>query len=180
MTDVNEFVDNFLAHEYDPVKAREYYLRTRQLKGRKKASAKPINPRSKVGYNGKPLKKLGTRMEEDETPDVSPSGAKLKDYNGKGLGRATYADGSVYDAAKGWTTKYKANIANIDKTDKANTPVKRRIGAAEQKLIRAKSLAMKVKDPKRKAVLLQRLSATERKLKAVSARNKTPRRGLQE
>lgn len=38
MFDVHEFVDDFLAHEgtrvYDPVKAREYYLRTRELKGR--------------------------------------------------------------------------------------------------------------------------------------------------
>lgn len=38
MDDVNAFVQDFLAHEgtqlYDPVKAREYYLRTRELKGR--------------------------------------------------------------------------------------------------------------------------------------------------
>ncbi len=31
---VEEFIDDFLQHEYDPVKAREYYLRTRKLKGR--------------------------------------------------------------------------------------------------------------------------------------------------
>ena len=30
-----------LLHEYDPVKAREYYLRTRKLKGRKKGSEDP-------------------------------------------------------------------------------------------------------------------------------------------
>lgn len=30
---------NFLAHQYDPVAAREYYLRTRKLKGRKKGVA---------------------------------------------------------------------------------------------------------------------------------------------
>lgn len=39
MTRAQEFLDNFLAHAYDPVKAREYYLRTRQLKGRKKGLA---------------------------------------------------------------------------------------------------------------------------------------------
>ncbi|QJD49597.1 hypothetical protein HWD32_gp19 [Gordonia phage Secretariat] len=33
---------NELFHEYDPVKAREYYLRTRELKGRKPAAAKPV------------------------------------------------------------------------------------------------------------------------------------------
>ncbi|QFP94903.1 hypothetical protein SEA_OHMYWARD_21 [Gordonia phage OhMyWard] len=30
-----------LFHEYDPIKAREYYLRTRQLKGRKPGAGKP-------------------------------------------------------------------------------------------------------------------------------------------
>lgn len=40
---VGAYVDNFihdLIHEYDPVKAREYYLRTRQLKGRGPAATK--------------------------------------------------------------------------------------------------------------------------------------------
>jgi chromosome segregation ATPase len=31
-----------LSHAYDPVKAREYYLKTRQLKGRLKGSPKPV------------------------------------------------------------------------------------------------------------------------------------------
>ena len=38
MPDVHEYIENFLAHSgdrvYDPAKAREYYLRTRELKGR--------------------------------------------------------------------------------------------------------------------------------------------------
>lgn len=196
MTDTTEFIEDFLQHEYDPVKAHEYYMRTRKLKGRASATekagakayeqhqtadaqkklnadikGKPVvlsktrrigaaeqklirarslamrvkdpqvkadmlarvrtaeaklrkvkgtidlidpkkataakdatkdHPKSKVQYNGKPLRKLGTRMEEDETPEVSPGGAKLKDYDGKGLGKATYSDGSVYDAKTGW------------------------------------------------------------------------------
>ncbi len=44
MRDVNTFLEDYLQHaEYDPVKAREYYLRTRKLKGRKAES--PVNPR---------------------------------------------------------------------------------------------------------------------------------------
>lgn len=35
MTHVDDFIEDFLEHKYDPVKAREYYLRTRKLKGRK-------------------------------------------------------------------------------------------------------------------------------------------------
>lgn len=37
-----------LHSEYDPVKAREYYLRTRQLKGRKPAASKPL-PTGRLG-----------------------------------------------------------------------------------------------------------------------------------
>ena len=37
---VDDFIHDII-HEYDPVKAREYYLRTRQLKGRSPAAAKP-------------------------------------------------------------------------------------------------------------------------------------------
>ncbi len=104
MTDVGEFVENFLQHEYDPVKAREYYLRTRELKGRQKKASDVVV--SKLA----PVKAL---------PGVK---------------------------------KVKIN------------PL-RRISASEQKLIRAKSLANKVKDPKAKASLLKRLSETEKKLK---------------
>lgn len=35
------FHSAWLSHEYDPVKAREYYLRTRELKGRAEASGDP-------------------------------------------------------------------------------------------------------------------------------------------
>jgi len=37
---------NKLLHEYDPVAAREYYLRTRELKGRKKGLAKQVSDRT--------------------------------------------------------------------------------------------------------------------------------------
>lgn len=37
-----EFIKGFLSHEYDPAKRREYYLRTRQLKGRHHGQATVI------------------------------------------------------------------------------------------------------------------------------------------
>lgn len=46
---------------YDPVKAHEYYLKTRELKGRKKGSAAP--PPSKV-----PVKGLGTKPKKPTNP----------------------------------------------------------------------------------------------------------------
>lgn len=50
MKNESEFVEDFLAHYasqyYDPVKAREYYLRTRKLKGRSGASPMDSSGRS--------------------------------------------------------------------------------------------------------------------------------------
>lgn len=41
------FIDTFLIHAYDPVAAREYYLRTRELKGRAPgAGAEPVSVRN--------------------------------------------------------------------------------------------------------------------------------------
>lgn len=40
---------NELFHEYDPVKAREYYLRTRELKGRKPAASRPVGDKRSTG-----------------------------------------------------------------------------------------------------------------------------------
>lgn len=157
MPDVGDFIDDFLQHEYDPAKAREYYLRTRKLKGRKNKRLH-ADHRSKIGYNGKPLKPRGQRIEEDETPETSPSGAKLVKYDGKGLGKATYSDGRVYDAVKGWTRR------------KSTASSGSRIKAAEQKLARATALANKVKDPKAKAAFLRRLSGTKTKIVKAKAR----------
>lgn len=43
---VNEVIENALAHAYDPIKAHEYYMKTRKLKGRKKgAKVIPISSR---------------------------------------------------------------------------------------------------------------------------------------
>lgn len=119
MTNVIEFVDNFLEHEYDPVKARQYYLRTRKLKGR---------------------------------------AGVAKDANAK-----AYETG-VVDAAQ------KQLSSDLKKNPKVKTNTKRRIDAAEQKLIRAKSLAQRVKDPVVRADMFAQIAATEKKLKSVKTK----------
>lgn len=98
--DVDEFLGDILQHEYDPVKAREYYLRTRKLKGRER----------KI-------------LQEDEIPATSKTGAKLVDFDGGNGGRATYEDGTTFDG-NGWNSDQKAKgrsepdtaerFANID------------------------------------------------------------------
>lgn len=261
MTEVDTFVEDFLSHRYDPVKAHEYYLLNRKLKGRKAADAdfekmnkndaqKTLNadlkkspkvkptrridaaeqkliraralasriqdpavkarvlarvvaaehklmklqgkhgvtpkaktsakatkapvktsakskteespakkavsrahPQSKVAFSGKSVKlKPGQRMEEDETPVTSPRGAKLVDYDGKGLGTAKYADGSVYTSS-GWAG--------------TNASRSRRASEAESRLIRNRTRANKIKDPKKKAAALAKLRASEAKLRKI-------------
>lgn len=61
MTELAEdFISNFLSHkEYDPEKAHEYYMRTRELKGRKPPAAKVPSYTSKHHQMDAALRKLG-------------------------------------------------------------------------------------------------------------------------
>jgi hypothetical protein len=47
-----EFQIEQLMHRYDPIKAHEYYIKTRKLKGRKSASDKPSSTNTGVGKFG--------------------------------------------------------------------------------------------------------------------------------
>ena len=58
-----------MAHAYDPVKAHEYYLRTRELKGRKKGTAKPEVAKKKAAWEGF-LKSLPLAQEGMPLPQV--------------------------------------------------------------------------------------------------------------
>lgn len=91
MTDTADFIESFLEHKYDSEKAHEYYMRTRQLKGR-------------------------PRVEEDEVPTHSPSGAQLVDYDGTGPGRALYSDGSTYDG-RGWNADRVSRGGSIERDE---------------------------------------------------------------
>lgn len=151
MTAADKVIEDFvLKHAYDPVYAREYYLRTRKLKGENKASGKE-HPQSKVSYSGKPVVvKPGKRIEEDETPNASPNGAKLVNYDGSGLGTATYEDGSVFTSS-GW------KLGDKGWSDKA------REAALKARLENAKKNAEKVGGEKGKS-LLGKLDALQNKL----------------
>lgn len=155
MTDVDAFIEDFLSHEYDPVKAREYYLRTRKLKGR----GAPGSAVLKVT----PSKPAPKKIMEDEVPEASPSGAKLIDFDGSGSGRAIYSDGTVFDG-NGW--------------DKTTSP-KLRLEVARVKLERAKRQVEAIKDPQFKAERVQRLNQLEKQLvastKLVRSRRRDPR-----
>lgn len=157
MTDVDEFIENFfethgednilehaeIKRRYDPVKARAYYLRTRKLKGRRKAAPK--------------------RVEEDEVPMNSPSGAKLVDYDGKGPGKATYSDGSTFDG-NGWA-KPASKAAGASKATRA-----KRINNAQRKLSQARLRASRIKNARARKLMLSRIAITEKRLKAAKGR----------
>lgn len=58
-----------MAHAYDPVKAHEYYIRTRELKGRKKGQAKPPAAEKKAAWDNF-LKTLPLAQEGMPLPEV--------------------------------------------------------------------------------------------------------------
>lgn len=64
--------DSELLHRrpYDPVKAHEYYMRTRKLKGRPQGSSEIIDPRSRAGSStsGKGPKKSGSELVQPKGP----------------------------------------------------------------------------------------------------------------
>lgn len=67
MTDVGEFIDDILQHDYDPVKAREYYLRTRKLKGRATKKVKQLADKAwetDKEYNAKVNKAAGALVRD--------------------------------------------------------------------------------------------------------------------
>ena len=55
-----------LLHEYDPVKAREYYLRTRKLKGRKKGSQEETKTRSRSAKPASGIKPPAKKLSSAE------------------------------------------------------------------------------------------------------------------
>lgn len=65
-----------LHSEYDPVKAREYYLRTRELKGRKPAAPKPL-PTGRLGStpNTAAPKKSGAQIARQPLLNKKPMNA---------------------------------------------------------------------------------------------------------
>lgn len=66
MTDVD--YEALLSHArvYDPVKAREYYLRTRQLKGRRTGLSTEPAPKSRVSGTNAPARKTKSSRRQEE------------------------------------------------------------------------------------------------------------------
>lgn len=104
---------------YDPAKAREYYLRTRKLKGRKKGQADPTSPQSKklvAKKRATPKERAAARQTViNLTKKLSELNAALKaqmsDAKAKGRKSATKAKTSAKEAAKPPSAADKAGAA---------------------------------------------------------------------
>jgi len=69
-----EFVESFLAHVYDPVKAHAYYERTKKLKGRKGPGFKP-GPKTDAGK--KPSFQTGPTNRQRVNANAANAAAKV-------------------------------------------------------------------------------------------------------
>lgn len=72
VSSLSEFIENVLQHEYDPQKAHEYYLRTRELKGRTPSSTSPtpLATRTGVGTSSSPRRTPLTQTAEQHRQEV--------------------------------------------------------------------------------------------------------------
>lgn len=137
MTDVDEFIDNFLEHAfYDPRKAHEYYMRTRKLVGQNAKSAKKAVGKAYVDSVNRVAFGKGGRQElEKLTRDVQASTSDLLNQARK-LNQGT----------------------SIGTTNRAQ-----RIELQREKLDRARTMAKNLHPSKRNAIE-KKLDAIDRKL----------------
>lgn len=71
MKRVDEFLQHHLEHEYDPAKRREYYLRNRKLKGRKRGLVEAPAGGRPAGRPQPPRKAAATKTAEIEARKVA-------------------------------------------------------------------------------------------------------------
>jgi DNA repair exonuclease SbcCD ATPase subunit len=89
MKDPNEFQLNQLAHAYDSAYARQYYLRTRQLKGRKRGQAEPARSTQKRGTpsrdprSGKSVERIHREATAKQKQELGAQISRLQDKLGK-------------------------------------------------------------------------------------------------
>jgi hypothetical protein len=133
MKTADELIEGVLLihKDYNPAEAHAYYMRTRQLKGRKKGATPPL-PKGKT-----------KTLQEDEVPMTSPHGAKIVNFSGKNGGEATYTDGSVY-GVNGWNSGKSTPDA--------------RLQAMHKQIASLETWAKSIKDPKARAIQVKRVA----------------------
>lgn len=185
--------ENGFTHAYDPVKAHEYYIRTRQLKGRKKGQAKdPKKPRKAASpkdeaakkaawenfLKGLPLAQEGMPLPEVEKFVQSLRG-KSDDELKAEITKLKAADAkSKHPSPKGGLHAMTVEkiLANRQKSAKAPTSRKRKLSPKEKATQlrnvkkRVSSIRAEIRDLEQK---LKKQEAEERKTAAKAKKGST-------
>ena len=121
---------------YDPVKARAYYLRTRKLKGRKKAAAKDPNqvryrasldkflkslPMAQEGANLKDVEKFVDEMRGKTDAELKAEAARIRKERGDNDG----AQVATINALLANRTRVRSKKADAKRTAQKNTALKK-------------------------------------------------------
>lgn len=136
--------DSALFHgRYDPVKAREYYLRTRQLKGRKSASAPASPGRTAARSTSVPARSSGGKPNRAHTKSRRAELQAQKEALEKRLDHLRDVLRELVEAAKGRSgvkknEKDKAPETSADKADRNKDQKNKKPETAAQKKERAK------------------------------------------
>ena len=185
--------ENGFTHAYDPVKAHEYYIRTRKLKGRKKGKAedpkkqpKPAAPKDQAAkraawenfLKGLPLAQEGKPLPEVEKFVQSLRG-KSDDELKAEITRLKAIDAkSKHPSPKGGLEAMTVEkiLANRQKSAKAPTPAKKKLSPQERAVQlrnvnrRISSLRAEIRDLEQK---LKKQEAEDRKSKAEAKKGPT-------
>lgn len=168
---------NELVHDYDAVKRREYYLKTRKLKGRKPGIIKAPTLRKKAVP--KPPKKTRAQRQAERQKQLEAKITALKGRLEK-LQEVLAAETKKAQARSGVAP---AKTSSDQKTSQANPPVQKLTAAQKAKKAKAEkearakdpdqSLSDQVKSLTEKIKTIQERIAKMRKNGSVGARSKT-------
>lgn len=192
---INNLLDQVLAHVYDPVKAHEYYIRNRDLKGRKKAkqpktgSAKSVSdqikkqqahkhflentPTFKDGASLADTEKfvnLAKTMSDDQLKQLSK---KLKTLDKKSTGPEPFdAQARTIDALL--TSRGKTRNSRDPRTGKTRTEISKNARAKQRKELQGQVQNLENKLQKLEALIKERTheeASVDRKSKAKKERS---------
>lgn len=166
---LNDLQHRYDPAKYDPAKRRAYYLRTRELKGRRRGNAEQISPKKKAAYQ-KFLKELPMAV---EGADLATTDRFVRSLSGK-------SDAELRSIAKRIKAQYGkrdgARVATIETLIKARKKKEQKVNPkviARQKKAVARRITNLRKELTELNRLLKEALAEERETKAKEKRGPT-------
>lgn len=172
MVTPEEFVENFLAHDYDPVKRRDYYLRTRDLKGRESRAVAPSPLVRSRSINSLPTNSAGPQK---TSPDRKTTEALIEELKVRLQKLRAVLDQLVNDARvrSGDSPVEKISGANAPSSSAPKQTAQEKADAAQRakdyyEAHKDEILGQQVKD------LSNKISTISEKIKEMLAKSETP------